>query len=264
MLYNWFLKEYGYETLPQVSYEKRFLKYEDVYPMLYLKYLLKSRRMDRNIRHLVIDEMQDYSYMQYLILDKMFSCKMTILGDKAQTMEEKTRDVLSFLPRVFGRGIRKINMNKSYRNTMEIASYANSISDVSDMELFERHGKPVEEQTFSDRKAALEAVLEKLRLEEFETAAVIEMTQERAKKSAAYLKERMEELGMDTENRFSVVDRDSTHFKKGLTVTTFYLAKGLEFDRYLHFIRRRTIRRCTGRPDTSVRQGHCMNCICMK
>ncbi len=55
-------------------------------------------------------------------------------------------------------------MNKSYRNTMEIASYANSISDVSDMELFERHGKPVEEQTFSDRKAALEAVLEKLRL----------------------------------------------------------------------------------------------------
>ena len=230
VLYNWFLKEYGYETLPQVSYEKRFLKYEDVYPMLYLKYLLKSRRMDRNIRHLVIDEMQDYSYMQYLILDKMFSCKMTILGDKAQTMEEKTRDVLSFLPRVFGRGIRKINMNKSYRNTMEIASYANSISDVSDMELFERHGKPVEEQTFSDRKAALEAVLEKLRLEEFETAAVIEMTQERAKKSAAYLKERMEELGMDTENRFSVVDRDSTHFKKGLTVTTFYLAKGLEFD----------------------------------
>ena len=59
---------------------------------------------------------------------------------------------------------------------------------------------------------------------------MIEMTQERAKKSAAYLKERMEELGMDTENRFSVVDRDSTHFKKGLTVTTFYLAKGLEFD----------------------------------
>ena len=74
---------------------------------LYLKYLLKSRRMDRNIRHLVIDEMQDYSYMQYLILDKMFSCKMTILGDKAQTMEEKTRDVLSFLPRVFVAGIRR-------------------------------------------------------------------------------------------------------------------------------------------------------------
>ena len=28
----------------------------------------------------------------------------------------------------------------------------------------------------------------------------------------------------------SYVDRDSSAFRKGLTVTTFYLAKGLEFD----------------------------------
>ena len=34
---------------------------------------------------------------------------------------------------------------------------------------------------FQTERAALEAVLEKLRLEEFETAAVIEMTQERCK-----------------------------------------------------------------------------------
>ena len=145
-------------------------------------------------------------------------------------MDGDQQDVLTFLPKNFGKDIRRIVMNKSYRNTIEIASYANQLAGITEVELFERHGKPVEEQTFSDRKAALEAVLEKLRLEEFETAAVIEMTQERAKKSAAYLKERMEELGMDTENRFSVVDRDSTRFKKGLTVTTFYLAKGLEFD----------------------------------
>ena len=26
------------------------------------------------------------------------------------------------------------------------------------------------------------------------------------------------------------IDRDSSHFEKGVTVTTFYLAKGLEFD----------------------------------
>ena len=30
--------------------------------------------------------------------------------------------------------------------------------------------------------------------------------------------------------RLSYLDRNSTSFKKGLTVTTFYLAKGLEFD----------------------------------
>ena len=230
VLYNWFLKEYGYPTLPKTDYEKRKLAYEDVYPVLYLKYLLKNYGANRNIRHLVIDEMQDYSYMQYLILDKMFFCKMTILGDRAQTMEEETRDVMQFLPRIFGRNIRKICMNKSYRNTVEIAGYANRLSDVSDMELFERHGKPVQEQSFDSEEAALEEVLAAMRLDEFETIAVIEMTEQRAAFAAGYLKKRMEELGMDTGNRFSRVDRNSTRFRKGLTVTTFYLAKGLEFD----------------------------------
>ena len=230
VLYNWFLKEYGYPTLPKTGYEKRKLAYEDVYPVLYLKYLLKNYGANRNIRHLVIDEMQDYSYMQYLILDKMFSCKMTILGDRAQTMEEETRDVMQFLPRIFGRNIRKICMNKSYRNTVEIAGYANRLSDVSDMELFERHGKPVQEQSFDSEEAALEEVLAAMRLDEFETIAVIEMTEQRAAFAAGYLKKRMEELGMDTGNHFSRVDRNSTRFRKGLTVTTFYLAKGLEFD----------------------------------
>ena len=28
----------------------------------------------------------------------------------------------------------------------------------------------------------------------------------------------------------SYIDRDSSKFKKGMTVTTFYMAKGLEFD----------------------------------
>lgn len=230
VLYNWFLKEYGYPTLPKTGYEKRKLAYEDVYPVLYLKYLLKNYGANRNIRHLVIDEMQDYSYMQYLILDKMFSCKMTILGDRAQTMEEETRDVMQFLPRIFGRNIRKICMNKSYRNTVEIAGYANRLSDVADMELFERHGKPVQEQSFDSEEAALEEVLAAMQLDEFETIAVIEMTEQRAAFAAEYLKKRMEELGMDTGKRFSRVDRNSTRFRKGLTVTTFYLAKGLEFD----------------------------------
>ena len=34
----------------------------------------------------------------------------------------------------------------------------------------------------------------------------------------------------DVKGRLSYLDRNSTSFKKGLTVTTFYLAKGLEFD----------------------------------
>ena len=142
-IYSRFLEYAGYAPLPQSSWEQRLLAYEDVYPMLYMKYKLLRPGNRRNIKHLVIDEMQDYSRMQYLILAKLFPCKMTILGDKAQTMDEKMQDVTRFLPKVLGKDIRIIQINKSYRNTVEIAEYAGKLAGMTDMELFERHGKPV-------------------------------------------------------------------------------------------------------------------------
>ena len=102
--------------------------------------------------------MQDYSWIQFVLLKKLFPCKMTILGDKAQTMEEQQQDVLKFLPKIFGRDIRKIVMNRSYRNTMEIAQYANRLTGVSDIELFDRHGDAVEEMQFKNLHTALDQV----------------------------------------------------------------------------------------------------------
>ena len=232
VLYSRFLEREGYPPLAHEPLEKRKLRYEDVYPVLYLKYRLLRQNSHTGIKHLVVDEMQDYSRLQYRILRMMFSCRMTILGDKAQTMEEKNQDVMAFLPKIFGRDIRKIVMNKSYRNTVEIASYANRLAGITDMELFERHGEPVEERTFADMEEALDEVTKKLSLgeEEYETAAVILRTQKEADLAAELLKEKLSAAGFDTENRFSYLHRDSSSFRKGLTVTTFYLAKGLEFD----------------------------------
>lgn len=226
-IYSRFLEYAGYAPLPQSSWEQRLLAYEDVYPMLYMKYKLLRPGNRRNIKHLVIDEMQDYSRMQYLILAKLFPCKMTILGDKAQTMDEKMQDVTRFLPKVLGKDIRIIQMNKSYRNTVEIAEYAGKLAGMTDMELFERHGKPVEEKKIVNREEALEKILQNLKLgeKEYETAAVLTMTQEEAGKIYRQLKEKLGE-----EYSISYVDRDSSSFQKGITVTTFYLAKGLEFD----------------------------------
>ena len=237
VIYSRFLSKYGYPELPHVQLSERKLRYEDVYPVLYMKYRLLRQKSHNGIKHLVVDEMQDYSRLQYLIIKMMFPCRMTILGDKAQTMEEQTQDVVGFLPKIFGKDIRRIVMNKSYRNTVEIASYANELVGITDMELFERHGEPVEEMLFHDEKGnslenALDEIIKKLQLgeEQFETAAVILRTESEAKMAARILKEKLEETGFDTKNRFSYLHRDSTSFCKGLTVTTFYLAKGLEFD----------------------------------
>jgi DNA helicase-2/ATP-dependent DNA helicase PcrA len=232
VLYSRFLKQEGFRPLRRVPLERRYLKYEDVYPLLYMKFSLLRQKENNVIKHLVVDEMQDYSRLQYLILKKMFPCRMTILGDRAQTMEEETQDVMTFLPKIFGRNIRCIVMNKSYRNTMEIAEYANRISGITDMELFERHGAPVVEKRMPSVEAAFEEVLAKRKLgeDEFETTAVLFATEAEAGKAAEYLRERLEAEGVDVKNRFSYLDRNSANFRSGLIVTTFYLAKGLEFD----------------------------------
>ena len=231
-IYNWLLEENGWPLLPELPREQRILDYEDVYPILYLRYRLCAVTAHKNIRHLVIDEMQDYSYLQYVILERMFACNMTILGDRAQTIGEKMQDVLRFLPKIFGKNICKIEMNKSYRNTIEIARYAEPMNGVSGIEYIKRHGKEVEEMQLSTWEDAVEAVLKRVNVstgvigrpevEPYETAAVLTMTEEEARKIYEYLKKKREDV--------FYIDRDSSNFRKGITVTTFYMAKGLEFD----------------------------------
>ena len=100
VIYSRFLESCGYPGLPHVQLQERKLRYEDVYPVLYMKYRLLRQTSHNGIKHLVVDEMQDYSRLQYLILKMMFPCRMTILGDKAQTMEDEAQDVLGFLPKI--------------------------------------------------------------------------------------------------------------------------------------------------------------------
>lgn len=223
-IYNWLLEENGWDRLPNLPQAERVLAYEDVYPLLYLKYRLFTVQDHRNIRHLVIDEMQDYSYLQYVILERMFACNMTILGDRAQTVDDHVQDVLTFLPQILGKKVRKIELNRSYRNTCEIAHYADRIAGIQGIEYMERHGRDVEERNCISRKEAVDWILERVKLggENYETAAILTMTEQ----EASLMYETMREMGEDV----SYIDRDSESFRKGITITTFYMAKGLEFD----------------------------------
>lgn len=233
-IYGWLLKDCGYPELSNAEYERRKLEYEDVFPMLYLKYRLKGSRKHKNIKHLVIDEMQDYSYLQYSILSMLFHCRMTILGDRAQTMDSECQDVTKFLPKIFGRKIRKIVMNKSYRNTLEIAEYAERIRGGEGLELFQRHGKEVEEFHGLSMEEMLENIEKQVKSAnaQYETAAVITMNESDAYDIYCLLKNRQLPV--------SYMDRDTSVFKKGMTVTTFYLAKGLEFDQVFAVLGRET------------------------
>lgn len=224
-LYSDLMERLDFPALPDLPVEKRIIEYEDVFPMLYLKYRLTGKMKRKKIKHLVIDEMQDYSYLQYIILSYLFSCRMTILGDRAQTMEEKQQDVWKFLPKIFGKEIKKIELKKSYRNTEEIGKYAGALIGIQEPELLERHGKEVAEllmQQMEDAAAFLAAHAAE-DLDRFETIAVLTRTEDQALEINACLKSQ----GVET----AYIDRDSSSFQNGITVTTFYLAKGLEFDK---------------------------------
>lgn len=229
-LYNSFLKKMKLMALPDEKAAGKLL-YEDVYPMLYLKYKLLLKNNKRQIKHVVIDEMQDYTYIQYLIIKQLFDCRMTILGDRAQSMTDASYDVCSFLPKIFGKDIRKLVINKSYRQTVEIAEYACSISGDTDIELLDRHGKPPVIHRGMDEERALSDIAEGLINDDggFDTFAVLSLSEEEAYRFYKRLCEYLP--GDKLSHRLSYVDRDSKEFKKGVIVTTYYLAKGLEFDR---------------------------------
>ena len=232
VLYNRFLKKEGYQTLPRRPLEKRKLRYEDVYPVLYLKYRLSRQAERSNIKHLVIDEMQDYSRLQYLIIRRMFSCKMTILGDRAQTMADQQQDVLQFLPGIFGKDLRRIEMRKSYRNTVEISDFANEILRHGDFAIYPvepvlRHGTAVRKEAFDDEEALLAAGVQTIKTwqaQGYETIAVVCRDEAEAADTARKLKQYVPVVEEDLE---------TAEFGEGVMVLPVAYTKGLEFDAVL-------------------------------
>lgn len=217
-LYNRFLRESGREEISEFAER---IPYEDVYPMLYLKYLLYGGKTRKDIKHLIVDEMQDYSYIQFLLLDKMFSCPMTILGDKEQQAAPGKVDAQLLCKEVFGREAKLLTLQKSYRSTVEISRFANKIARIEGEEAFERHGKAPEYVMAASESEMIGALLEKLRYEGFETTAILTRTMEEARCLYEALKNRLP---------VTLLTEDSSRMEKGIVITTFYLAKGLEFD----------------------------------
>ena len=220
-IYNRFLAESG---RTEIAAEKHAIPYEDVYPMLYLKQLLFGAEKKHGIKHLLVDEMQDYSYVQFLLLSKMFSCPMTILGDREQQAEPGKPDAQALCREVFGKEAKLLTLKKSYRSTVEITQFANRIAGIDGEEAFERHGKEPEYVWVNSKQKMAEMLAVRLRegnKEDYSTTAILTTTAAQA-----------EEMYFALKDNFTVtlLTSESNRMEKGIVITTFYLAKGLEFD----------------------------------
>lgn len=120
--------------------DKNKLEYSDVFPLAYTKNFFEKVEGYTYVKHLLIDEMQDYTPIQYAVINKLFHCKMTILGDAYQAVNPYSSSSLDKISKVFDNS-QGVTLCKSYRSTIEIAEFAQSISPNPDIILVERHGE---------------------------------------------------------------------------------------------------------------------------
>ena len=221
VLYNRFLEESGREPIRETA---KAIPYEDVYPLLYLKHLLHGSVKRSGIKHLIVDEMQDYSYMQFLVLSKMFDCPMTILGDREQQAAPGKLDTQTLCKEIFGKEAKLLTLKKSYRSTSQITRFANRIAGIENEEAFERPGKEPEWILSKNESEMQTKIIEKLtngQNDGFETTAILTTTEEQAERLYIALKDKLD---------VHMLSPNSNKMEKGIVITTFYLAKGLEFD----------------------------------
>ncbi|MBB6669376.1 RNA polymerase recycling motor HelD [Cohnella nanjingensis] len=211
------------------------LFHEDATPYLFVKELVEGVRTNTEIRHVFVDEGQDYSAFQYEYIKKLFPrARMTVLGDFGQaifTQATKLQGADSPLVRLYGEAETSlIRLVRSYRSTREIVEFTKSmLPDGEEIVPFERGGqKPLLTRLDGGEKrdAQILADIAALRAEGFDSIAVIT-------KTAAESQEAYESLRIQGGVGLQRITKETLAFEKGVMVVPVYLAKGLEFDAVL-------------------------------
>ena len=205
------------------------LGYMDLAGILYLMVKLQGIKYKDEIKHIVIDEAQDYNYMQFEIIKEMTGCKSyTIVGDSNQRLITTDEEpAMLHLEKIFGDlkvEIKKFQLNKSYRSTQEIMEYANKFLDEDRIVPLVRKGEYVLEEETNSKEESLEtliSILEDYEEEGYENIAVIFKDKNVLQEYAPIIKEK---IGIQN------LDNEDILYKGGKVLIPAYLAKGLEFD----------------------------------
>lgn len=204
------------------------LEYADVFPLIHLKMRLEGIDNPRKmVKHLLIDEMQDYTPVQYAVLGKLFPCRKTILGDASQSVNPYSASSAEQIQRVL-RTSAPVKLTKSYRSSWEIMQFALSISPNAELVPIERHGEPpqvVSCKRQSDATARVADETNAFQASSHRSLAIIAKTQKQAEK----LHRQLADAGVETR----LLDAGSIGFSTGVIICTAHLAKGLEFDRVI-------------------------------
>ncbi|MFC4559790.1 RNA polymerase recycling motor HelD [Virgibacillus kekensis] len=213
-------------SLTAASLSKKLLTWEEAAPYLYFKERLLGASNDRSVRHLFIDEAQDYSAFQFAFIRHLFPyTRMTLLGDVNQAIYAYSADENPLIPDSLEQNHERIILNKSYRSTKQIVEFTQKFAPHNtSIEPFERDGdKPqvIKPAYNSNITETLIKDIKQLRQKGHETIALICKT---AKESS--------ELFQTLKDKVSIreITEQTYTFEKGLLILPVYLAKGIEFD----------------------------------
>ena len=113
------------------SFSKDTFELEDIAPILYIKYIIYGIEDKLPIKHIIIDEAQDFSVFQFYILKNIIQdSSFTILGDICQGIYSYrgTTNWHNIVSDVFNnKKCQILYLEQSYRTTIEIMDEANKI-----------------------------------------------------------------------------------------------------------------------------------------
>lgn len=204
---------------------KKELEYYDVFPYIYLQHYTEGTKEITYIQHVIIDEMQDYTPIQYEVIKKIYKCKKTILGDFGQCINQHNSNTLNTLKNIF-EDSQIVHINKSYRSTYGIINFAKKIYD-TDIEPIERHGEDPEIikcNNVKEEVSEIEKIIKKFNESKSTTLGIICKKKEEVEYLYEIFKEKYE---------INKLDFDSIEFKEGVIISTIQMSKGLEFDEVL-------------------------------
>ncbi|MCH7320464.1 AAA family ATPase [Solibacillus sp. MA9] len=198
--------------------KKRTIYYEDLAPMMYLQAVIKGMYADNTIKHIVIDEIQDYSYLQLLAIKAMHpKAHYTLLGDKNQLVHPQMKDSLA---ETLAKHFKVIELNKSYRSTNEITDFMSAIlNNTTTLSLGVSGDKPQIIQT-NDLLGKIKDLAE-TQYETNDSFVILCKNKAACEQLYTDLKPFIPELQLITEKQ--------KVYMKGLLIMPGYMAKGFEF-----------------------------------
>lgn len=219
------------------------ITFEDLAPIIYLHYKIFGAKTKKSLRHVVIDEAQDYGEFQFSVLKTILkSNSMTILGDIAQGVHSYRgiENWKKFMEVEFPEGdVIYTTLEKTYRTTKEIMYKANEVIDK--LPEFEKQfiikGEPVIEGKNSisimkkeNELEIIKSVAEKIKeyvSQDFKSIAIIGKDIEECKR----IKKMLEKYRKD----IKLIKSKDSEYHAGISIVPSYLAKGLEFDSVILF-----------------------------